>query len=72
MDECGAWDEMSSGVCEMSMCLARGGVGGEWMIGFSLGITNRVRRLYFGCGSVGVEWGLGPGSGGVVLCLCEL
>ena len=28
-------------VCEMCMCLARGGVGGEWMIG--LGFTNPVR-----------------------------
>ena len=27
MDECGAWDERR-GVCEMCMCLARGGVGG--------------------------------------------
>ena len=33
--------------------------------------------LCFGCSGVGGEWvggvgrGLGPGSGGVVLCLCE-
>ena len=36
------------GVCDMCMCLARGGVGGE-----------------------GGEW-TRVGSGGVVLCLCEV
>ena len=30
-------------VREMYMCLARGGVGGEWMIGLGLGFTNPVR-----------------------------
>ena len=33
------------GVCEMCMCLARGGVGGEWtewMRGLSMGFTNPV------------------------------
>ena len=33
------------GVCEMYMCLARGGVGGEggeWMRGLGLGFTNPV------------------------------
>ena len=32
---------MLEGVCEMCMCLARGGVGGEggeWMRGFGLGL----------------------------------
>ena len=29
-------------VCEMYMCLARGGVGGEWMRGLGLGFTNPV------------------------------
>ena len=58
------------GVCEMGMCLARGGVGGggEWMRGLGLGFTNYVGTeevlnvcLCFGCGGVGVggvgwEW----------------
>ena len=33
------------GLCEMGMCLARGGVGGEgseWMRGLGLGFTNHV------------------------------
>ena len=70
----------------MCMCLARGGVGGEggeWMRELGLGFTNLVGTggvlgvcLCFGCGGVGVvggEWvgGLGPESGGVVLCQCE-
>ena len=41
----GAWDKRSCGVCEMCICLARGGVGGEggkWMRGFGLGFTNPV------------------------------
>ena len=71
------------GVCEMCMCLARGGVGGEGVSGLSLGLTNPVgtgRVLdvsVFGlrwCGWYrwGVDRGIGSGSGGVVLCLCEL
>ena len=60
------------GVCDMCMCLARGGVGGEegeWMRGLGLGFTNPVRTggvldvcLYLGCGGVcgvcgvGGEW----------------
>ena len=68
------------GVCEMRMCLARGGVGGEWsewMRGLSF--TNPVGTggvldvcLCLGCS--GGEWvrGLDHGlEGGVVLCLCE-
>ena len=51
------------GVCEMWMCLARGGVGGEggeWMRGLGLGFTTVVGTggvldvsLCFGCGGVG-------------------
>ena len=51
------------GVCEMCMCLARGGVdgdGGDWMRGLGLGFTNLVGTgevldvcLCFGCGGVG-------------------
>ena len=72
------------GVCDVCMCLTRGGVGGEvgeWMRGLGSGFTNPV-----GTGGVldmclcfwlrwcmwGVGRGLGPGSGGVVLCLCEV
>ena len=52
------------GVCDMCMCLARGGVGGkggEWMREFGLGFTNPlgtggVLGLCFGCGGVGGEW----------------
>ena len=46
----------------MCMCLARGGVDGEWMRGLGLGFTNPVKtggvldvNLCFGCGGVGVE-----------------
>ena len=57
------------------MCLALGGVGGE--------VDERIRfGLYQSCGiwgSVGrviglrwCRWGVGRGSGGMVLCLCEL
>ena len=52
-----------SGECDMCMCLARGGVGGEvgeWMREFGLGFTNPVGTwgvldacLWFGCGGVG-------------------
>ena len=72
------------GVCDMCMCLARGGVGGEggdWMRELGLGFTNPVGtgggvgHVSFGCGGVGGEW-VGAwtrvGSGGVVLCLCEV
>ena len=75
------------GVCDMCMCLARGGVGGEWMREFvmNLGFTNTLGTgvvldmcLCFGCGGVGGvggEW-VGAwtrvGSDGVVLCLCEV
>ena len=51
------------GVCDMFMCLVRGGVGGEegeWMRGLGLGFTNPVGTwgvldvcLCFGCGGVG-------------------
>ena len=51
------------GVCEMCMCLTRGGVGGEggeWMRGLGLDFTNPVGTrgvldvcLCFGCGGVG-------------------
>ena len=51
------------GVCDMCMCLARGGVGGEggeWMRELGLGFTNPVGTegvldmcLCFGCGGVG-------------------
>ena len=72
------------GVCDMCMCLARGGVGGERgrvdeRIGFGLyqscgdrGVLDMC--LCFGCGGVGGEWVVAwtrVGSGGVVLCLCE-
>ena len=66
-------------VCDMCMCLARGGVGGEggeWMRGLGLGFTNPV-----GTGGVvdvcvfwmrwcrwGVGMGLGPGSEVVGWC----
>ena len=70
------------GVCNMCMCLARGGVGregGEWMRELGLGFTNPVWTggvldmcLCFGCGGVGGvggEWvGLRPGSGAVGWC----
>ena len=51
------------GVCDMCMCLARGGVGGEggeWMRELGLGFTNPLGTggvldmcLCFGCGGVG-------------------
>ena len=57
------------GVCDMCMCLARGGVGGEsgeWMRELGLGFTNPVGTrgvsdmcLCFGCrgvSGVGGEW----------------
>ena len=56
------------GVCDMCMCLARCGVGGErgeWMRELGLGFTNPLGTggvldmcLCFGCGGVGGgEWG---------------
>ena len=69
------------GVCAMCMCLARGGVGGEWMRELGLGFTNPVGTggvldmcLCFGCGGVGGVggewvWGLDLGRerwGGVM------
>ena len=73
------------GECDMCMCLARGGVGGEggeWMRELGLGFTIPVGTggvldmcLCFGCGGVGGVGGFGAwtsvGNGGVVLCLCE-
>ena len=71
------------GVCDMCMCLAGGGVGGEggeWMRELGLGFTNHVgtggvldMSLCFrggDVGGVGGEWvgGLGPGSGAVGWC----
>ena len=54
------------GVCDMCMCLARGGVdgeGGEWMRELCLGFTNPVGTggvldicLCLGCGGVCGEW----------------
>ena len=71
------------GVCDMCMCLARGGVGGEggeWMRELGLGFTNPLGTggvldmcLCFGCGGVGwCRWrvgrGIGQGSGAVGWC----
>ena len=54
-------------VCEMCMCLARGGVsgeGGEWMRGLGLGFTNPVRTYRGSVGRVfGFRWGVGKGPG---------
>ena len=52
------------GVCEMCMCLALGGVGGErGVTGLGLGFTNPVGTggvlgvcLCFDCGDIGGEW----------------
>ena len=62
------------GVCEMCMCLARGGVGGEGMRGLGLGFANPmgiggVLDVYqcLGCGDVG---GIGREYiGGLEQCL---
>ena len=64
------------GVCDMCMCLARGGIGGEWVTGLGLGFTNSGGTwgewdmcLCFGCGGVGgvgVEY-----VGGLGQCLGE-
>ena len=72
--------------CDMCMCLARGGVGGEggeWMRELGLGFTNPLGTVLdmcqcFGCGGVGGvggEWVGGLDKGRerwVVLCLCEV
>ena len=64
-------------VCEMCMCLARGGVGGEggeWMRGLGLGFTNPVGRVsvfwlrWSGWCRWGVGMGFGPWSRGVGWC----
>ena len=76
------------GVCDMGMCLARGGVGcvgGEWVTGLGLGFTifggtwgKCDMCLCIGCGGVG---GVGESGwaacsrvleGNVVLCPCVL
>ena len=61
------------GVCDICMCLARGGVGeegGEWMRQLGLDFTNPVGTggvldvcLCFGCGGVGGEWVAGLDQG---------
>ena len=66
------------GVCDMCMCLARGGVGGvegEWVTGLGMDFTNSGRTwgkwdmcVCLGCGGVGVggvgrEWVGGLGQG---------
>ena len=73
------------GVCEMCMCLARGGVGGEgveWMRGLGLCLTNPegtgglldvcLCLGYGGVGGVGGEWVgyLGQGQGGWCGVMC--
>ena len=47
------------GICEMCMCLARGGIGGEGMMVLGLGFTNPVRtreRWTCVCVWVAVVW----------------
>ena len=62
-------------VSEMCMCLALtvGRIGGEWLRGLALGFTHPV-GIGVVCGWCrwGVGRGLGPESGRLVLCLCEL
>ena len=72
------------GVSDMCMCLARGGVGGEWIRELGLSFTNPVGTggvldmfLYFGCGGVGGvggEWVGGLDQGrerwGRVMSVC--
>ena len=75
------------GVCDMCMCLARGGVGGEggeWMRELGLGFTNPLETggvldmcVFWlrSCGWCrwGVGRGLGQGSGAVGWCyVCEV
>ena len=56
------------GVCEMCMCLARGGVVGELIKGLGLGFTIPVNRVSVGCVSVNglwwYMWGVGRGLKG--------
>ena len=72
------------GVCDMCMCLARGGVGGErgkWMRELGLSFTNPVGTwgvldmcLCFGCGGVdgvGGEW-VGGLDQGRERCCCVM
>ena len=69
------------GVCDMCMCLVRGGVGGEggeWRRELGLGFTNPVGTggvldmcLCFGCSGWCRRVG-GLESGAVALCLCEV
>ena len=67
------------GVCDMCMCLARGGVGGEggeWMRGLyqscgdrgSVGHVSVFWLQWCGWCRWGVGRGLGPGSGAVGWC----
>ena len=73
----------AGGVCDMRMCLARGGVGGEggeWMRELGLGLTktrgdrgsvghaSAFRLRRCGCCRWGMGRGLGPGSGAVGWC----
>ena len=62
------------GVCDMCMCLARGGVGGEWMRELGLGFTNPVGTggVLDMCLCLVAGRGFGPGSRAVVLCLDSL
>ena len=75
------------GVCGMCMCLARGGVrgeGGEWMRGLGLGLPIMWEQgecwtcVCVWIAVVSVVWvesrcrEIGPGYGGVVLCMCGL
>ena len=74
------------GMYGMCMCLAQGGVGGEWVTGLGLGFTNSGGTwgkwgLCFGCagvGGVGGEWvgGLGQSLGGwggvIYVCVVSL
>ena len=68
------------GVCEICLCLTRGGVvgeEGEWMRGLGLGFTNPVRTggvldVCLGYGGVGVEWvGVWMGGWCHVCVRCE-
>ena len=72
------------GVCDMCMCLARGGVGGvggEWVTGLGLGFTNSggtwgkcdMCLFWLWCwGESRLAAWARVLEGGVVLCLCVL